>query len=135
MDSGTGARLVGRASTCRADDKVARMTRVCQRIGAPLIALLLAAPASAQPIEAGQALPLISSFRGPFQHAVVGSSLVQAYGSILGTAGADVALPAGSVLRESRVFWMGSRPTPDSGRSPPAASSTSSFAIAPSPTA
>src|SRR5215218_7590499 len=53
MDTGTGARVVGCASTSRTDDKVGRMTRVCHRFGAPLIALVLASPAAAQVAPAG----------------------------------------------------------------------------------
>lgn len=79
-----------------------------------LIAIATCAiPARAQVFEAGQALTRISSFRGPFHHAVVGSSLVQSDGTVLASAGATVALPAGAVLREARLFWMGSRTAPD----------------------
>lgn len=83
------------------------------RVLAVSLALLGATHAQAQAIEAGQQLTRISSFRGPFQHAVAGSSLVQSDGTVLSVAGADIALPSGAVLREARVFWMGSRPTPD----------------------
>ncbi len=63
----------------------------------------------AAPIIKGPALTPIASFQGPFQHAVVGSSMVQPNGTVLGTAGADLTLPLGSTLRFARLFWMGSR--------------------------
>src|SRR5687768_13539961 len=85
----------------------------CFAVAALLVGATWTAEAQAQPIEAGQPLTQIASFRGPFQHAVAGSSLVQSDGTVLGTAGADIALPAGSVLRQGRVFWMGSRPSAD----------------------
>lgn len=81
-----------------------------------LALLAVAFPASvarADPIERGTALTRIASFRGPFQHAVVGSSLVKADGTVLAVAGADLALPAGATLASARLFWMGSRASPD----------------------
>lgn len=73
-----------------------------------------AAPAArAQVFESGQALTRIASFRGPFQHAIVGSSLVQADGTVLSVAGGDITLPAGATLSSARLFWMGSRSAAD----------------------
>ncbi|HEY1099377.1 MAG TPA: hypothetical protein VGF99_10625, partial [Myxococcota bacterium] len=82
-----------------------------------LIALSLlaaiATPAAAQR-EAGAPLTLLHSFQGPFQHAVVGSALVEDDGTVLPVAGADLALPPGATVRLAELFWMGSRTaTPD----------------------
>jgi hypothetical protein len=77
-------------------------------------ALVLATPVLAQS-EQGAPLARVQSldFRGPFKHAVVGSSLVQANGTVLGTAGGTVTLPNDSTLAAARLFWMGSRSAPD----------------------
>ena len=75
-------------------------------------AVVAAAPALAQR-EAGQPLALLHSFQGPFQHAVVGSALVESDGSVRAVAGADLSLPPGATLALAELTWMGSRLTPD----------------------
>ena len=94
----------------RIDDDNPIMRFVIARLA---LLTLAATPAQAQVFEAGQSLTRIASFRGPFQHAIVGSSLVQANGTVLASAGGTVTLPSGALLREARLFWMGSRTTPD----------------------
>jgi MYXO-CTERM domain-containing protein len=61
----------------------------------------------------GEPLSLIQEFRGPYQHAVVGSALVEANGTLRASAGASVSLPESALLASARVFWMGSRTVPD----------------------
>ena len=63
--------------------------------------------------EAGELLTLERSFQGPYQHAAVGSSLVQEDGTVLARAGANVAIPSGAVLVFAELYWMGSRQQPD----------------------
>ena len=87
------------------------MSRALSSVSASAIvaALALGTSAHAGPIDSGAALVQVRSFRGPFQHAVVGSSLVTANGTVLASAGADLTLPAGSTLAFAKLYWMGSR--------------------------
>jgi MYXO-CTERM domain-containing protein len=78
-----------------------------------LLASLLGSSEALAQTEVGSPLTVIQTFRGPFQHAVVGSALVEANGTVRTSAGATVTIPADSVLAWARVFWMGSRSTPD----------------------
>jgi MYXO-CTERM domain-containing protein len=52
--------------------------------------------------------------QGPFQHAVVGSSLVTSDGAVLPIAGARLTLPPQATLALAELYWMGSRALPDS---------------------
>src|SRR4051794_12281380 len=74
----------------------------------PVLVVLAAAGAHAQ-VDAGAPLVPVATFRGPFQHAVVGSSLVSANGTVLPTGGANLSLPPNATLANARLFWMGSR--------------------------
>jgi len=74
--------------------------------------LLSAVPAAAQR-ESGAPLAVVHAMQGPFQHAVVGSSLVRSDGTVLPSAGATLALPPRATLAMAELYWMGSRAAPD----------------------
>jgi hypothetical protein len=74
-----------------------------------IVLALLAPAAHAQIIEKGAPLQVVETFRGPFQHTVVGSSLVTSNGTVLTSGGADLTVPAGSRAAYARLYWMGSR--------------------------
>ena len=63
--------------------------------------------------RAQQDLTVVRSLRGPFQHAVVGSSLVQVDGTVLPDASARLRVEGDVELVEAHLFWMGSRVVPD----------------------
>jgi hypothetical protein len=75
------------------------------------LVLLLAVGASSARAqrETGAALQVVHSMQGPFQHAVVGSSLVTADGTVLDVAGANLQLPPRATLAMAELYWMGSR--------------------------
>jgi hypothetical protein len=74
--------------------------------------LALVAPAHAQ-IEEGIPLSPILNARGPWQHAVVGSSFTSPGGFLEADASATLSLPAGSEVAAAYLIWMGSGGTPD----------------------
>jgi hypothetical protein len=86
------------------------MTAIC-RIAAFVVAFA-ALPVAAQR-QSGAPLSVVHALQGPFQHAVVGSSLVRSDGTVLSVAGATLALPAEATLALAELYWMGSRATPD----------------------
>jgi hypothetical protein len=63
--------------------------------------------------EAGAPLTVVHEMQGPFQHAVVGSSLVEPDGTVLASAGASLRLPPRATLAMAELYWMGSRLTVD----------------------
>jgi hypothetical protein len=68
---------------------------------------------SAHARESGEPLAVEREFQGPYQHLVVGSALVQPNGTVLASAGADIVLPSRDRLAFAKLYWMGSRQTPD----------------------
>ena len=77
------------------------------------LALMLATTLLATAAAAQQELTVVRDLRGPFQHAVVGSSLVRANGTVLAEASATLNLTSDVEVIEARLYWMGSRVTPD----------------------
>ncbi|HEY1097585.1 MAG TPA: hypothetical protein VGF99_01600, partial [Myxococcota bacterium] len=77
------------------------------------IALVAVVGLAALPAAAQQILDVRETLRGPFQHAVVGSSLVTREGTLLPDSSARLALPGTVVLERARLYWMGSRVTAD----------------------
>ncbi len=79
-----------------------------------LVAGLTATTAGAQTI-AGQRLAPITSVRGPFNHVVVGASVVKPTEppTIEPTAGGVVTLPPNTTAAVGELFWWGSGDTPD----------------------
>jgi hypothetical protein len=68
---------------------------------------LLAGPAHAQFIEGFPMTPIIQA-RGPFNHAVVGASVVGSTANILTSAGGTLDLPVGATAARAQIFWWGS---------------------------
>ena len=77
-----------------------------------LVSLMASAGASAQALE-GFALTPFAEFRGPFQHTVVGSSVLNETGTLLLTASADLDLPDDALAVRGFLMWMGSGNAPD----------------------
>ena len=70
---------------------------------------------AAPPVVDATSAPMrvVMSAVGPFQHAVIGSSMTRDDGAILSQASVTaIGLPAGALVKEARLFWMGSRATP-----------------------
>jgi hypothetical protein len=78
-----------------------------------VLALALSAAPALSQRESGSPLSVVHALQGPFQHAVVGSSLVRSDGSLLASAGATLALPPRATLALAELYWMGSRLDPD----------------------
>ena len=79
-----------------------------------VVAALSATAATAQTV-AGQRLEPITSVRGPFNHVVVGASVVipSTVPSIAPQAGGSVTLPTNTRAAVGELFWWGSGTTPD----------------------
>lgn len=78
--------------------------------------LLLAAlwsGASGAAFTAGSRLTPMLSLRGPYQHAMIGSAVVQANGTILTQSSATLSLPAGATPELATVNWYGTGTVPD----------------------
>lgn len=89
------------------------------RPGARQLALLCATfgqfgtTAALAQTSAGLPLQSISSWRGPYQHALAGASLVTPAPSLLDAASASVGVPEGAYLAEAQLSWWGSGTTAD----------------------
>ena len=77
-----------------------------------LVAGLSATTAGAQTL-AGRKLAPVTSVRGPFNHVVVGASLVKPNATLASEAGGVVTLPANTTAAVGELHWWGSGDTPD----------------------
>lgn len=77
-----------------------------------LLALLVALGARAQ-ATSGVPLSPVLQLRGPYQHVVLGASVVNPNGTLLAAAGATLNLPVGAMAVHADLVWMGSGALPD----------------------
>lgn len=81
-------------------------------LGALLALVWMPGVAQAE-VEIGQPLSTRFSFKGPYKHAVLGSSIVEPDGTIKPLAGADLDLPDDASIFLAHLVWMGSGAVPD----------------------
>jgi MYXO-CTERM domain-containing protein len=85
-------------------------TRTALALG---LLLISAEPAAAQIAEGIDLGRILGPIRGPFQHALVGSSFLRPNGNVVSPAGATLTVPPDATAALGYLVWMGSGAVPD----------------------